>query len=156
MHELNISIGDPFGLTQETPAATATGLGLHYAGVSVDGGADHVQLEAWKIQKISGTTPYGSLVQWCINRWSYRPAQVTEFSPAGVSRIKFLYDTVNQSLPATDFAVPKVEELSPTTPKPLDADYTHRFINLRDGSDGNMSVRWGEKGPKGTRSDGLN
>ena len=78
------------------------------------------------------------------------------FSSGFVSRMQFLYDTVNKPLPALDFAVPKLEGLSPTSPEPLDEDYTNRFINLRDGSDGNMSLRWGKKGPKGTSSSGLN
>ena len=69
---------------------------------------------------------------------------------------KFLYDAVNKPLPAEDFAVPRSEGLSPTLPEPLDTDYTNRFINLRDGSDGYMSARWGKKGPKGTSSGGLN
>jgi hypothetical protein len=63
---------------------------------------------------------------------------------------------VNEPLSAGNFAVPKLEGLSPTSPEPLDAGYTNRFINLRDGSDGNMSVRWGKKGPEGTSSSGLN
>jgi len=73
-----------------------------------------------------------------------------------VSRTRFLYDAVNKPLPAGDFAVPKLEGLSPTPPEPLDEDYTKRFINLRDGSDGRMSVRWGKEGPRGTSSSGLN
>jgi hypothetical protein len=53
-------------------------------------------------------------------------------------------------------AIPRLEGLPPTPPEPLDADYTNRFINLGDGSDGNVSLRWGKKGPKGTSSSGLN
>jgi hypothetical protein len=41
-------------------------------------------------------------------------------------------------------------------PEPLAEGYTRRFLNVHDGSDGRMSVRWGMKGPKGTRSGGLN
>jgi hypothetical protein len=63
---------------------------------------------------------------------------------------------VNEPLPVGDFAVPKLEGLSPVSPEPLDANYTNRFINFSDGSDGNMSLRWGKKGPKGTSSSGLN
>jgi hypothetical protein len=101
-------------------------------------------------------TPYGSLIQWWINPRKYRPAQITLFGSGYVSRSRFLYDSVNEPLSAGNFAVPKLEGLSPTSPEPLDAGYTNRFINLRDGSDGNMSVRWGKKGPEGTSSSGLN
>jgi hypothetical protein len=41
-------------------------------------------------------------------------------------------------------------------PEALDADYTQRFVNLCDGSDGRMSVRWGKVGPKARSSSGLN
>jgi hypothetical protein len=156
MHELNVSICDPFDLTRMTPAAAATKLGLNYAGVCKIGGADCLQVEAWQIDRIPGMTPYGSLIQWWINPRKYRPAQITLFGSGYVSRSRFLYDSVNEPLSAGNFAVPKLEGLSPTSPEPLDAGYTNRFINLRDGSDGNMSVRWGKKGPEGTSSSGLN
>jgi hypothetical protein len=45
------------------------------------------------------------------------------------------------------------------SPLPLDAlgeGYTNRFINLRDGADDAMSLRWGEIGPKRRSSSGLN
>ncbi len=70
--------------------------------------------------------------------------------------MRFLYDSVNELLPAGDFAVPQLGGQTPVPPEALDADYTSRFINISDGSDGNMSLRWGKKGPKGTSSGGLN
>ena len=60
VHELNISICDPFDLTHETPIVAATNLGLNYAGVSKVGSADCLQVEAWQIVRIPGMTPYGS------------------------------------------------------------------------------------------------
>ena len=60
MHELNISICDPFDLTHETPIVAATDLGLNYAGVSKVGSADYPQVEAWQIDRIPGMTPFGS------------------------------------------------------------------------------------------------
>jgi hypothetical protein len=63
---------------------------------------------------------------------------------------------VNEPLPPADFVAPVIEGQSPVPPEPLDANYTRRFIRLGDGSDGSMSLRWGEKGPKGTSSGGLN
>ena len=156
MHELNISICDPFDLTQETPAVAATKRGLNYAGVVKVGVANCFQVEDWQIYRMPGMTPFGSLIQWSIDPQSYRTAQITQFGPGSVSRIRFLYDTVNEPLPAEDFAVPKLEGISPTSPEPLDKDYTKRCISLRDGSDGRASLRWGKKGPGGTSSSGLN
>jgi hypothetical protein len=56
--------------------------------------------------------------------------------------MRFLYDSVNKPLPTGDFAVPELKGLSPVPPEPLDADYNNRFINLSDGSDGNMNVKY--------------
>jgi hypothetical protein len=156
MRKLNISICDPFDLTRETPAVAATELGLNYAGICKVGAVNYLLVEAWQIDRISEMTPYGSLMQWWIDSRNYRPAQVTHFYTGFVSRTKFLYDTVNEPLPAGDFAVPKLEGLLPTSPEPLDANYTNRYINLQDGSNGSMSLRWGKKGPQGTSSSGLN
>jgi Peptidase family S41/Tricorn protease C1 domain len=156
MHELNVSICDPFDLTHMTPTAAATKLGLNYAGVCKVVAADCLQVEAWQIVRLSKAAPFGSLIQWWIDPRNYRPAQITLFGSGYVSRTRFLYDRVNESLPAGDFAVPKLEGLSPTPPETLGQGYTNRFINLRDGSDGRMSVRWGKKGPEGTSSSGLN
>jgi hypothetical protein len=156
LHELNVSICDPFELTRQKPAAAASDLGLNYAGVSKVGAAECHLVEAWQIENVPGMTPSGSLVQWQIDRRNYRPAAIAQFYDFGVIRQRFLYDAVNTPLPEADFAVPKVEGLAPKPPEPLDAGYTHRFVNLCDGSDGNMSVRWGKKGPKGRSSGGLN
>jgi hypothetical protein len=156
MHELNVSICDPFDLTHQTPAVAAMELGLNYTGVSKAGVTDYPQIEAWQIVRRSKAAPFGSLIQWQIDAKNCRPAQITLFGSGYVSRSRFLYDSVNEPLPVGDFAVPKLEGLSPVTPEPLDANYTNRFINFSDGSDGNMSLRWGKKGPKGTSSSGLN
>jgi hypothetical protein len=156
MRELNISICDPFDLTEETPAKAANELGLNYAGFSKVGAAGCFQVEAWQINRMQKMTPFGSLIQWRIDSKYYRPAEINAFASGFVFRSRFFYDTVNKPLPAGDFAVPELEGVPPASPEPLDAGYTNRFINLRDGSDGRMSVRWGKEGPKGNSSSGLN
>ena len=155
MHELNIAICDPFNLTHLTPKVAAAKLRLKYVGVSKFGPADCFQMEAWHMGKILKNAPFGALIQWWIDPDNYRPAQITVFDPGYVLRQRFLYDSVNEPLPAADFAVPQLAGLSPVPPEPLDADYTSRFINLSDGSDGNMNVGPGKKGPKGTSSGGF-
>ena len=52
MRELNVSICDPFGLTDKTPANAATDIELKYIGASKVGGAKCLQLEAWQIDRI--------------------------------------------------------------------------------------------------------
>ena len=71
-------------------------------------------------------------------------------------RTRFLYTSFNESLSASEFAVPKISGVTPSPPEPLGDGYTNRFVNVRDGSDGRMSVRWGKIGPKGRYSSGLN
>jgi hypothetical protein len=156
MHELNITLDDPFDLSDLTLVVAAAQLGLKYAGLAKFRAVDCFQVEAWHIDRIPNMTPLGYLVQWWIDPENYRPTQVTAFGCGYVSRMRFLYDSVNEPLPPGDFAIPRLEGLPPTPPEPLDADYTNRFINLGDGSDGNVSLRWGKKGPKGTSSSGLN
>jgi hypothetical protein len=156
MHELNITLNDPFDLTDRAPSVAAARLGLKYAGLAKFGATDCFQVEAWQIEPVANMTPFGSLLQWWIDPENYRPAQITVFGCGCVSRMRFLYDSVNEPLPAGDFAVPRLEGQSLVPPEPLDANYTNRFINLDDGSDGRMSVRWGKKGPKGVSSSGLN
>lgn len=113
-------------------------------------------LEAWKVNAHEGDSAWGDLTQWRIDMQTGRPVEVEKFHPLGVIRARFFYDAVNEPLPAAAFAIPKLEGVSPSPPEALDADYTERFINLRDGSDGRTSVRWGKRGPKGTSSSGLN
>lgn len=156
MHELNISICDPFDLVHKTPSLAAAHLGLNYAGNPNAASDDCPVVNAWQINRRRVGAPLGSLLEWRMDPRTYRVQETTRFTVGQVMRIKFLYDSVNKPLPAGDFAIPELKGLSPAPPEPLDADYTNRFLNLRDGSDGRMSLRWGKKGPKGTSSSGLN
>lgn len=156
MRTRNVSFCDPFGMTGRTPAAAAADLSLRL--VTRDRQIDAVShlLEAWEVSAPNGGSVWGQLTRWHVDAPTGRPAVVETFHPYGVIRTRFHYDTVNEPLPAAAFAVPKLEGLPPSPPEALDEDYTGRFINLRDGSDGRMSVRWGKQGPKGTSGGGLN
>ena len=156
MHELNISICDPFDLVHKTPSFAAAHLGLNYAGNPNAASDDGPVVNAWQINRQRVGAPFGFLLEWRINTRTYHVQETTRFTVSHVDRIKFLYDSVNKPLSAGDFAVPELKGLSPAPPEPLDVDYTNRFVNLRDGSDGRMSLRWGKEGPKGRSSSGLN
>lgn len=156
MHELNISICDPFNLARKTPSLAAADLGLNYAGNPNAANDDCPVVNAWQINRHRVGAPFGSLLEWRIDPRTYRVQETTRFTVSHIDRTKFLYDSVNKRLPEGDFSIPTLKGLSPVLPEPLDADYTNRFLNLLDGSDGHMSLRWGKKGPKGTSSDGLN
>jgi hypothetical protein len=157
INELNIALSDPFDLTRLTPALAASQRKLKFDGVSKSEASGCFQFEAWHTSRIfNEMAPYASLVQWWIDPETYRPAQITVFDVGGgVSRLRFLYDSVNEPLPAGDFAVPLVDRLEAVPPESLNADYTNRFINLSDGSDGNMKIRYGKQGPKGVVDGGF-
>ena len=152
----NVSFCDPFGMTGRTPAAAAADLSLRL--VTRDRQIDAVShlFEAWEVHAPDRGSVWGQLTRWHVDAPRGRTAVIETFHPYGVIRTRFHYDSVNEPLPAAAFAVPKLEGLPPSPPEALDEDYTGRFINLRDGSDGRMSVRWGKQGPKGTSGGGLN
>ncbi len=58
MRELNISVCDPFDLTEEAAAAAAAQLGLKYIGVSTFGPMHCFQMEAWHMVGIPKQAPY--------------------------------------------------------------------------------------------------
>jgi len=156
MHEVNALFCDPFELQPRDPAAAARERHLNYLGRTNLNGTEHHVIESWHAENFAGMTTWGELTQWWIDSQTALPTQVVHFRDGGISRERFLYDTVNQPLPEADFALPSIEGLSPQTPDALDADYTKRYVTVRDGSDGRMSGRWGKQGPKGTSSGGLN
>jgi hypothetical protein len=158
MQELNVTLNDPFDLIDLQPSVAVTQRRLRYNGLSKAFGLGCFQLEAQNVDQppAPGIIPFGSITQWWIDPENCRPSQVVLFSSGFVQRMRFTYDTVNEQLPAADFAIPQLQGRAPEPPELLDADYTRRFIDLDDGSDGSMSLRWGKKGPKGSSSSGLN
>jgi len=156
MHRVNTSFCDPFGLTRKSPAKAASDLGLNYVGQATLGGTEHDVLEAWTVDTVGDTMAWGKLTKWWIDARTALPAQMEQFFDSGVSRTRFLYDVVNETLPVAEFAVPRIEGLTPSPPESLDQDYPNRFVSIRDGSNGRMSERWGKVGPKGRSGSGLN
>jgi hypothetical protein len=70
---------------------------------------------------------------------------------------RFNYLTVNETINISEFRPDFIKGVKPQVPEPLKEGYDARFLKLIDGSrDGRMSVRWGQYGPKGRRSSGLN
>ena len=143
----DISIADPFGLAADPPAKAAQSLGLVYAGRTNLSGGD-----CYLVESRAGGPGVSPSQRWWINTETYLVAE----SEAGGVGTRFLYEPLNGPLPSTAFAPARPPGMKPVRLEALDADYTNRFLNLRDGNDGRMSVRWGKIGPKGTSSSGLN
>jgi hypothetical protein len=74
----------------------------------------------------------------------------------GDYRIDYTHTRVNQPIPEEEFRPDAGPNVRAVPADPLEEGYTRRFLNVNDGSSGRMSVRWGMKGPKGTKSSGLN
>ncbi len=148
MHEQNVSINDPFDLLKRTPEAAAQAFKLVYQGLHKrDGRPFHVIVQ-WNLkgQFKSGT-------EWWFDAASMQLSEIVETSDSGRVITRFHYDSTNKPLPAEKFAMPNV---SPPQFEKLEEGFTERFVNLRDGSDGRMTVRWGKTGPKGRNSSGFN
>jgi hypothetical protein len=143
----DISIADPFGLAADPPAKAAQCMGLVYAGMTNISGAD-----CYLVESRAGGPGVSPSQWWWINAETYLVAE----SEAAGMRTRFVYEPLNRPLPSTAFAPARAPDVKPARLEALDADYTNRFLNLRDGNDGRMSVRWGKIGPKGMSSDGLN
>ncbi len=156
MQQLNISLCDPFELTQKSSSQSATDLALNDVGTVNLGRYKCELIEGWDVESIPEMTTIGRLNRWAIDTQTGRPLEIRNYSDNSQMRTRFLYDEINQSMPAEAFAIPKLDGLSPSPAEALDKDYTKRFIDLRDGSDGTMSLRWGKEGPKGRSSSGLN
>jgi len=147
MQLLNASLADPFGLTTDAPDQAVKALGLVYGGITNLAGARCYRIEARPVGAPSAPT-----TQWWINDQTLLVDQLE----VGGSHARYLYDSVNTPLPASAFSPPRPPGVRIQGPETLDADYTQRFVDLRDGSDGRMSVRWGKTGPKARSSSGLN
>jgi len=155
IQKTDIAVGDPFGLTRKTPSEAAAQRELKFDGLSRIGDIDYFQVEGWHLGSMSKYAPFASVIQWQIDPKNYLPAQITVFDSECVSRLRFFYDSIDEPLPAEDFALPKRNWQFPAAAEPLGAGYTNRFIDLSDGSDGNMRIQYGKKGPKGTADGGF-
>ena len=156
MHRADVSICDPFGLTAKSPTKAAAELNLSFAGVENRAGGDRQVFESWSLDPHSNTTPYGSMTRWWIDPSTARPDELCRFSSVSALRMRFVYDPEATPAPSEAFARPAIDGLAPSPAQALDSDYTERLAIIRDGSDGEMSVRWGKHGPKGMASSGLN
>lgn len=156
VQEVNAGINDPFQLSRQTPKDAAANQRLTYGGLrTVDGRKSHV-IETWRIQQIGEFPPNASHLSWIIDAETFRIVEVAERYASGLTKSRFIVESLNQPLSPELFSPLVVPNVQSSQPEPLTPEFTHRFINLKDGADGKMTVRWGRKGPKHTNSAGLN
>lgn len=143
MHQVNASFCDPFGAV-----SGAVQNGLRYEGIR-DGLA---LVSKWSVERFDAFVN-ASRTEWLIDPQTHRPAEVIQYHEGFVFRQRFRHETVNSPLAIERFLPPS---MPPEPLEPLDSGHTNRFVNIMDGSDGRMSVRWGKEGPAGASSSGLN
>jgi hypothetical protein len=133
---------------------------LNYAGEAVVRGRRCHRIRSWNLLTV-GRSLHGSLLEWSIDAESFFPARVELLLVGALPSsyaIEFSYSRINQPIPDEAFRLTSDSDAAGSSgePEPLAEGYTRRFLNVKDGSDGRMSVRWGMTGPKGRMSSGLN
>jgi hypothetical protein len=149
---------DPFGIIGRTPAEVVGSLGLEYGGLIRRGNEQWHLIETSSARQLSvGGGTVGNRTQWRIDPRTCLLAEILTADRDRLCRTRFLYDSINQALPAAAFVVPRPKGASIQPADALDATYTNRFIRVSDGSDGRMSLGLGKFGSRGTSvSGGLN
>jgi beta-lactamase regulating signal transducer with metallopeptidase domain len=155
VEEKHLLFCDPFRAGSAADAARVIqDLKLEYLGETTVRGRRCHRVRSWDFGLV--TSHWLSPVrEWFFDAATLLPVRVAMLGSGGQT-IDYTHTRVNQPIPDEEFrpdAGPNVKEAKPD---PLAEGYTRRFLNVIDGSNGRMSVRWGMKGPKGTRSSGLN
>ena len=156
----NLAICDAFDANGPADAARIIrDRRLEYVGEAVVRGRPCHRIRSWNLENLENGI--GTILEWSIDSDTFLPARV-EVVLVGLCpsshTIDFTYSRVNQPIPVeafrpeTDPAAPRSNRVSGTLPE----GYTRRFLTVKDGSDGRISVRWGMTGPKGAMSGGLN
>jgi hypothetical protein len=156
MQERNISFLDPFNLTEKLPEAAARDLQLACAGTRTSNGKTLQVIERCILQDSGLPTLFARKTQWQIDVQTGLVTELADDYASAVLRTRYLYDKINEPLPPSLFSPPIEPGLTPSPLALLGEGFTTRFINLRDGADGEMSLRWGKQGPKKRNSSGLN
>ena len=146
--------GDPFGAGRpHDTASVVRDLKLEYLGqVMLEGKPCH-RIRSWRVNLRPNSGDVTPVRDWYIDAQSLLPVRIDS---DGLLCTAFHYMRVNEPIPDEQFQPETGQGIQIQDPQPLDEDYTRRFLNVIDGTNGRMSVRWGKKGPRGWHSSGLN
>ncbi|MFP6582800.1 MAG: sigma-70 family RNA polymerase sigma factor [Candidatus Hydrogenedentota bacterium] len=151
----NVSIADPFGLLERDISEAIDQLNLEYKGlVSNEQGSWHL-IQSTTAEALSKDHLLARIVQWWIDPSTLLPVYLKEYNRGMRTQRIFEYKSINQPIPAEEFQLIGLDHLAPES-TPLKLGFDTRYLNLRDGADGRMTLRWGITGPKGSESGGLN
>ncbi len=150
----NLLFCDPFGAGGTKDAATIVReMKLDYLGDVVFDGRPCHKIRSWDVKLWATGTWLTPVRDWYFDAQTLLPVCL---ETNGLPHTEYRYTRINQPIPDEEFRPDTGPGIQIKDAEPLDEGYTSRFLNVIDGTNGRMSVRWGEKGPKGTRSGGLN
>lgn len=154
----NLLFCDPFGLAQfRTPQEAIDALQLEYIGTEQYDGRTCHRIRSWK-GELEGDIQMArwrvtGIQDWLIDAETFLPAVVE----GGGIRNCYSYLKIGKPIAEGEFQPPSAANMDMKAIEPLGKGYDRRFLIVRDGSDGRMSVRWGKTGSGGRRvSSGLN
>lgn len=160
VHEKNILIADPFGVTQTGAEEVIRQYRLETIESASLGGRLCHRLRSWHIEQAAEAAAFNILrchvSRWWIDAETYRLLLIEDDWGNSRNTIQFLYETDEGGFGSEDFSYARLSDNEASAPAPLDEKYDRRFLNAIDGSNGRMSVRWGRLGPEGKSSSGLN
>jgi hypothetical protein len=160
IREKNLLFCDPFDASN--PASTEKIIQiqkLQYLGEQLVSGRRCHRTRSWALHfgeiDVDQLSPFR---EWFIDTETFLPQRVVQMGPTMnvTHAIDYVYSRVNQPIDDAVFRPDQGPAVKDAPPLPLDADYTRRTLNVRDGSTGRISVRWGVAGPKGAKSSGYN
>jgi RNA polymerase sigma factor (sigma-70 family) len=155
VEEKNVRICDAFNAASKADAQRVIqDMKLEYLGETVVNGRRCHRIRSWLVELTVFASP-SAIREWLLDAETLLPLRV-ESAWTGFVTIDFTHSRVNQEIPAKEFRPESGPDIKEAKAEPLPAGYTRRFLNVVDGSNGRMSLRWGMKGPKGVSSSGLN
>jgi type II secretory pathway pseudopilin PulG len=162
--DIQTPVADAFALSKLTVAeAIAKGRLVYKGRTQLDGRACH-RVQSWVVHQPQNEHEpvYAAKLEWWIDAETLLPLLVVSDTLYGCETFTFHYDKINQPLPDTAFQPPAFNGINARQDtfqlfkKAALAPGEKRFLNIKDGSNGEMSGRIGWSGPDGTTSSGLN
>ena len=155
VQEKTVSICDFAGLSKSGVKEATGDYKLEYVGEDVLNGRKCHLIRSWGFG-LETDYLWGSVKVGWIDTQTNMLVQVIDDYGFISSIHRFSYDRINEVIPDSEFSPKSLTDIKPSAPEPLNDKYDTRILRIIDGSNGRMEISWGEKGPGGTRSSGLN
>jgi RNA polymerase sigma factor (sigma-70 family) len=116
---------------------------LEHLGEAIVRGRRCQRVRSW-VTELGVLDSLSPIREWYIDNQTLLPLRV-EMAGTGLQTIDFIHRSVNQPIPDKEFSPDKDAGVKDGEGRPLDKDYTYRFLNVIDGSNGRMCPFVGEK-----------